>query len=354
MLLKKLNLVKSRATKAIISLLLVTMMVPMVPTQSVYAKEDQQLSVPANGLSERRNDKFYKDQQPGSFPYTEVQRFNHWNTRHILMSHTPHHRGFDLIVRPGEEQVIRGKFYYGSMRGHMNDEWVSIFIWNDQTGKWQYIDRRKTDKDAYFEYTLKPEQRVGVGIHPVKLVVEGDNSSANMYIQVLKGDEKFVVFDIDGTLTLSDREVGKEVFESIMSQQYVPVAYEGGQDVVKYYKQQGYDIIYLTARPHWLGDLSYKWLIDKGFPMGILHTMEKDEPNNSHDVYKTNYLKMLQQKGVNIVKAYGNAKTDIVAYRAIGLPLEKINIIGKYAGRDGTVAITDYVSHYQDLMGKSR
>lgn len=292
---------------------------------------------------------FFPEQAPGVFTYNAPTSFQHWLNRHVYTKHTPHHRGFDQILKPWESQLIQGKFHYGDIRKDLEDEWISIYVWRTEQQSWQYITRLKTDGDGYIRHILTGDQRLGVGIHPVKMVVEGDNTYANMYIQIVNGQEKFVVFDIDGTLTLSDSEMVYEVIDGFFTESYEATPYANSQQVVRYYTDRGYQIIYLTARPYWLGDITYKWLIDRGYPLGMVHTMATGD-SSPHDVYKTTYLSGLVNKGISIPYAYGNATTDIIAYNNIGVPKSHTYIIGKNAGNEGTVPIVDYNTHYNHLL----
>lgn len=279
--------------------------------------------------------------------------FEGFFNKHFITKHTPHHNGYDEVWRSDDVQSVRGKFQYGDIRKDLEGEWISVYVYNLTTGgNWTFIQRQKTDKDGRIDVQVPEHLRLEPGKYVVRLYVEGDGSYVNTYIKVMSVQENFVVFDIDGTLTLSDGEVTREYIDEYFFEDYKAKAYEGAVQVVNYYKNRGYNIIYLTARPYWLSDISSKWLIEKGFPIGTVHTREEAVPKESGDVYKRNYLNSLKEKHVAIHAAYGNAMTDIYAYKAVGISLDKIYIIGENAGKDGTTPVSNYPEHLNQLKAE--
>lgn len=56
---------------------------------------------------------------------------------------------------------------------------------------------------------------------------------------------------------------------------------------------------------------------------------------------------MVHDFGWNIVAAYGNAITDIEAYQSVGIPNDRIFIVGPNGGQLGSTAIAndDFTAH---------
>jgi len=58
--------------------------------------------------------------------------------------------------------------------------------------------------------------------------------------------------------------------------------------------------------------------------------------------------------GLNIVRAYGNATTDIAAYADGGIPKADTYIIGEHAGEQGTQPLyNDYTYHYSTVVANT-
>lgn len=108
-------------------------------------------------------------------------------TQNILKTHTPHHNGYDVILDRNATQYIDGKFQYGDFRKDLEGEWISIYTWDLSTphSKWKRLGREKTDKDGRIHYRISEENKLGPGLHLIKLYVEGDGTEANMYMQIL-------------------------------------------------------------------------------------------------------------------------------------------------------------------------
>lgn len=126
---------------------------------------------------------------------------------------------------------------------------------------------------------------------------------------------------------------------------------------VNSYAAKGYQIIYLTGRPYWVGKDTREWLDYQGLVDGHVHTNPYGEgpiPPNTEQ-YKTDYLTyLLEEVGLDIVRVYGNATTDIGAYAAAGLPKSETHIIGENAGADGTMPIrNDYLQHLLTVVAST-
>lgn len=280
-------------------------------------------------------------------------KFMSWTNQNVISIHTPHHNGYDTVYKAGASQYVEGKFQYGDFRKDLEKEWISIYEYSldDSSSSWKKIGRALTDSDGRIKYNIPDTMKLSVGLHLIKMYVEGDGTEANMYIQVLNTNKKYVIFDMDGTLTTSDFESVKEYSSEFFNSNYTAEMYDNANDVVKYYAANGYDILYLTARPYWLIEESQNWLIKEDFPRGLVHTSAGSELllGASAAAFKSEYLKNLKAQGIQFCYAYGNASSDVQAYYNVGVDKKNMFTIGKDAGIDGSTPLSSYTDHLKQL-----
>ena len=150
---------------------------------------------------------------PGPSP-AEIQPFAH-PLEHLPLSKLgANHRGRDAFFAVGEAQWVLGKFSYGPNDQDLKEEVVDIYLLRDCSGTWEQLGSATTTREkqhptvegvedsggrVYFQ--LPSEKELGVGRHRVRMVVRGDHSSADQYIEVLPKGAAIFVTDMDGTLT---------------------------------------------------------------------------------------------------------------------------------------------------------
>lgn len=276
-------------------------------------------------------------------PAVAKKSFRSFGNRILSSLYKPYHMAHDQIVLEGQTATVVGKFDYDlALHKDLEGEYVHTYLYGTGMSSWQYLGRYKTDTDGkiFVPVSGKPE-----GDYVVRMVVEGDLSSTTGYVTVASAGRETVLFDIDGTLTLNDFEAVGEYLGVDTASNY-PYAAE----MVQTYVDKGYQVVFLSARPYWVGKSTRKWF--DNYDIVPWHTRLNPNSDNllnlQTEKYKTDYIRYLKNTlGLNIVRAYGNATTDISAYNAAGIPKSDTYIIGKYAGRDGTQAITgSYESHY--------
>jgi hypothetical protein len=119
-------------------------------------------------------------------------------------------------------------------------------------------------------------------------------------------------------------------------------------------------VIYLTGRPDFLARLTRHWLVTHGFPAGPIRYADRIRQAraslNGVGRFKAAQLIGWRDQKLDIVAAYGNASTDIAAYAALGLSVDKTYIVGPRAGQGETTAISDYRGHLSvvDALPKAR
>jgi hypothetical protein len=222
----------------------------------------------------------------------------------------------------------------------------NVSLWFHDTGKaaWQSVGRGQTDR--FGEYDLPATGLVAPNGQPVYAMLEADGSCAAHFDHLYPRGERVVVTDIDGTLTLSDSELVKQ----LSSDSYVPLLMPAADQLVQAWAAKGYPVVYLTARPHLYRAETRAWFEARSLPDGPLVTENGGE---TPDGYKTLWLqRMIQGFGWQVVAAYGNADTDITAYENAGIDKTRTFIVGPMGGSRGTVAITgmDYTQHIASFV----
>lgn len=221
---------------------------------------------------------------------------------------------------------------------------VSLWYFDPEGATWTALDRGTTDDGGH--YVLSADGLVAPNATPVYAVLEADGSCAIHYNYLLPSGSRFVVMDIDGTLTTADEELIKQVTDEA----YVPEMMTAANTLAQRWAAKGYPIVYLTARPHVFDAETRAWLDLLEFPKGAIITENGGE---RADEYKTLWLnRLIETFGWEPVAAYGNATTDITAYANAGIALDRTFIIGPEAGGGGTVAIpdNDYTQHIADFV----
>ncbi|VDM21819.1 unnamed protein product [Wuchereria bancrofti] len=239
--------------------------------------------------------------------------------------------GNDVICVEGIEQVIHARFCYGPMDlVALSRENIFVYI-RPAGGDWQLV---KTDiTDSHGKITFELKKRLSVGIHHVKLIVHGDHSFLDLYVAVAPVGEQFVVFSVDGSLTASVSVTGRD-----------PRVRPGVVDVVRYWHDLGYTIIYITARPDMQHKVVALWLALHNFPHGLLIFTPSfsTDPLRQKVLHLKNYLEM----GLFITAAYGSSK-DVSVYSSAGVKSNRIfSVTG---GKRGCTNINCYASHLKDL-----
>ncbi len=291
------------------------------------------------------DDQCYSGSALDSVPYLSKpseESWRHWSSR--LLTGSPYHMIHDGLFSSSQTQTIVGKFDYGStFHKDLEDEDVLVYIYGTGIDSWEYVGRYRTNSDGKV-YVNIPQK--GVGEYIIKMIVAGDLTEAVGYMNVVEAGRKTVLFDIDGTLTKNDFQVVED-YAGVGN----ATAYSSSKQVVDLYKQKGYQIIYLTARPYWVARDTREWLSDKGYPTSITRFSTTNGTITDPLAYKTEFLQyMINDLDLDLIRVYGNAGTDIQAYEAAGIPKENTYIIGDEAGNEGTQPLYDsYDDHFSWL-----
>lgn len=295
--------------------------------------------------------------------------FEHWSTRHVTVATGPaNHRGHDILAARGEGVLLTAKFAYGLVDDDLEEEWVDLYLQERAPcGPWTRVGSVRTSADGQFGtqfgivddggrvFFPLPAERTPAGHSLVRMVARGDGSGTTLSLYTVARGTGVVVFDIDGTLTADDLQVLLEVVGELRARKYAPVVRPGAAAVATAWAARGYLPLYLTGRPDVLHALTREWLAAQGFPAGVVRMTdvvgEVLPTPEGVGAFKTRVLRRwLEDTGIVVAAAYGNAPTDIQAYAAAGVPRERTYIVGPHAGEGGTVALESYETHLAEVQ----
>uniref|UniRef100_A0A3B3V7I8 Phosphatidylinositol transfer protein, membrane-associated 2 n=1 Tax=Poecilia latipinna TaxID=48699 RepID=A0A3B3V7I8_9TELE len=259
---------------------------------------------------------------------------------------TANHRVNDAVYTEDGAQTVTGRFMYGPLdMVTLTGEKIDIHIMTQPpSGEWVYFDTELTNSSGRVSYVIPAKKRLGIGVYPVKMVVRGDHTFADSYLTVVPKGTEFVVFSIDGSFAASVSIMGSD-----------PKVRAGAVDVVRYWQDLGYLIVYVTGRPDMQKQRVVAWLSQHNFPHGVVSFCD----GLVHDPlrHKANFLKcLISEAHMRIFAAYGSTK-DISVYSSIGLPPSQIYIVGRPTKKmqHQCQFIPDgYASHLSQLEYKQR
>jgi hypothetical protein len=256
------------------------------------------------------------------------------------------HRGRDAFYPVGAPQWVLGKFSYGEAVD-LTDEDVDIFVLRGCGGTWEKLGTTTTttilehdtvegvvDDGARVFFQIPDAKKLDVGRHRVRMVVAGDHTVAEQFIEVLPPGTPLLVSDVDGTLT--ENQPGSSVVcdeesdfpalaRMLVGEPDEPKLHEGVSKLYRSIVSAGYRPMYLTARPEFLVPHTRKFLREKNrsdgrgdLPQGLVHTTITltGAFNAAAQAFKTDELKRLVAKGFDVRFGFGNRPSDVAAYDA--------------------------------------
>ncbi|CAF5190075.1 unnamed protein product, partial [Rotaria magnacalcarata] len=168
----------------------------------------------------------------------------------------------------------------------------------------------------------------------------GDHTTVDLYLTVLPPKSEAVLFSIDGSFT-----------SSFSVSHTDPKVRPGAVDVVRFWQELGYIIIYVTARPDIQQRRVVHWLAQHNFPHGL--TLFNDGISREPIKHKSEMIRnAVENADLTIVAAYGSCK-DVPCYQAIHVPAERIFIVGKAKSRlqgQASFIVDGYAMHLGKLL----
>lgn len=254
-----------------------------------------------------------------------AEPWNHGITSPIIVATgAPNHRGRDLFLNPGDPQWIIAKLAYGLSDKDLKDEKVDVYLLRDCGSSWEKLGSTMTtnegvhatvegvdDSGGRVYFQIPDGQKLGLGRHRVHLVVKGDLSSTDLFLEVVPKGAPMFVSDVDGTLT--DTETAE--FPALLTGT-LPGVHTDAAKAFRVLASRGYRPMYLTARPEWLVQRTRDVLDENGFPPGIVHTTVglTGATGSAAATFKTGEMTMLAGKGLVPAWGFGNTASDADAY----------------------------------------
>jgi hypothetical protein len=278
--------------------------------------------------------------------------WEHFESTLVTASGGERHRGRDMFYNPGDAQWVMGKFAYGPTDWDLSGERVDLFLLRGCEGDWEplgpvvttFDDEHATvegvvDSGGWVYFEIPPGLELGLGRHRIHMVVRGDGSSADTYLEIVEPGTPIILSDIDGTLTTGEWE---RAIDFLLNT--IPDINPGAPEAFHALVDRGYRPMYLTARPEFLGNRTYDFVEQRGLPPGIIHTTLSftGAMGTATVSYKTEELAVLAGRGLLPVYVFGNSSSDADAYHNAGiLPLED-RIFYQYEDVLGGRTIDDY------------
>ncbi|MFO0741667.1 MAG: phosphatidylinositol transfer protein [Labilithrix sp.] len=268
----------------------------------------------------------------------------------------PNHRGRDLFVNPGAPQTIIAQFAYGLSDVDLEDEDVEIFVQRDCASGWESLGIATTtsgsqphadvegisDHGGRIIFEIPKAKELGPGRHRVRLVVRGDESFTDLFIDVVPPQTPIFVSDVDGTLTSSEN-----IEYAALLVGTIPATHPAAPEALRALADKGYRPLYLTARPEWLVGRTREFLDQHGFPPGIIHTTASLIGPSAYGgaaQFKSGDLAQIATKGLVPAFGFGNKPTDSEAYAVIPDVSHRFfyQIDGEFTGRR--------IESYEDVL----
>lgn len=246
------------------------------------------------------------------------------------------HHGKDQYLNENDKQWVIAKFQYGNyfFRKPLVHEKVEIQLSRGCGNGWEVLGEaittakgehpevnRYIDDGGMIYFQIPNEKKLELGRHRIRLVVRGDQSSTDLFLEVLPAGTQLYVSDVDGTLTKSELIEGlASVFNTL------PPAHDGAATALQSLAKKGYRPLYLTARSSNLYQRTRDFLSSKKFPQGMVQTSSATTLGLSGAkgvAYKTQVLQDLEDRGFVISYAFGNSKVDAEAFSNANIPDSK-------------------------------
>ena len=167
------------------------------------------------------------------------------------------------------------------------------------------------DTGGRIYFQIPSNKALEVGRHRLHLVVKGDLTTADMFIEVWPENTPVFVSDIDGTLTTEETEEFTALLTGV-----TPAANPNSAAALSALAAKGIRPFYLTARPEWLMERTREFLSERGFPPGIAHTSlnKTGALGSTAEEFKTDELNLLLTTGMLPQFVFGNTESDAAAY----------------------------------------
>ena len=234
-----------------------------------------------------------------------------------------------MFYNPGDQIWVMGKFAYGVLDDDIADEEIDLYLNEGCGDAWIPLGTVNTTDDGdhptvegvedsggwvYFDAT---SLGLGEGRHRFLMVVAGDLTTTEVYIDIVAAGTPIIVSDVDGTLTTQETEE----FTALLTGQ-LPNANPDSAAVLTALATQGYRVFYLTARPEFLGRRTREFLEAHDYPLGLVHTTLSfgGATGSAAVAYKSGELEAIAARGLVPSWAFGNTDSDAEAFAGASVP----------------------------------
>ncbi len=264
------------------------------------------------------------------------------------------HRGIDLLTSAGTTtQHLTGEIRYGLTDKSLEDEQVELYAC--RAGAWQRVGSALTDKEGRFDLALRGAARLPIGRRPLYVSVVGDRSGASFVAVVAPDARALVVSDMDGTLI-----DGENTFATALVTGAAIAPRPGAVAALKTLASKGYLVVYMSSRGRLLQERSRRWLIESGFPAGVVRHAASAVtlPGAATTDYKATTLAALLSSGLAPAVGFGNRATDAAAYLRANIERSQIFLQNSEFAAENrpVIARGDAVgfTSYTELLGTLR
>ena len=227
----------------------------------------------------------------------------------------PAHALRDLLsTRSGRAELI-GVTSYG-IGLHPGGELAELYI-HDCTQGFELMSRTLIGSDGRARFIINEEDLPFHGVYSIAMRLPGDGSLAPGTWRILPAGTQLVVMDIDGVASAEALspfgQKWRELFGSIGAGDRVPRPREAIDRMTQVRAEQGYEILYLTARPPSLTDESRSWLEAHALAPGTLWFDDREQAFRSpsqYIAYKSSVLARMRASGYVLPVAYGAREED--------------------------------------------
>jgi hypothetical protein len=272
----------------------------------------------------------------------ERARFARGSSARLASVERPAHALDDHLAPDGGATEVIARFAYGSPAVALEGEEVELWILPKRCAPWRRAGRSRTNAEGEVQFAVQASEVGGPGLYPMRAVVRADQTEASAFLLIAQRGQAAVVFDIDGTLTEPEPGVVQELLFPATEGR----PQKGAATVARAWAARGFRVVYLTARPRPLRELTASWLARHGFPAGVLlcapDLASSRQSDEGSAAYKRAALERLREAGVDVHSAYGNVEEDVDAYLAAGLPPERVFTLGPLGAYRGAHALGSY------------
>ncbi len=276
----------------------------------------------------------------------------------IVATGFANHRGRDLILPPGMDQWVLGKTAYGVTDKDLKDEEVDIWLNRGCGATWDKLGTVLTTNDGqhptvegaedtggrvYFK--IPSSSALGIGRHRIHMVVAGDLSGTDQYIEIAPPGTTYFITDVDGTLTSKETEEYGALLTGAVSDPNP----DAGK-ALSLLAQKAFRPFYLTARPEFLVGRTREFVDVKGFPLGPVHTTFAFGATGGAAVaFKKGEIDELQGRGFKVAYAFGNTDSDADSFFLAGIKPDDHRIFFQYTD---TANGGRRIEAYTELLGE--